>query len=156
MKSNPLTRLILGIRDAIEDRLLDLLDALAPLRDRMIGALSRTGRGAPKVADGYDHRMAANLVEKGRKYYNDRRYRRAERCFRRAVRSDESYGLAHYYRGLSLYQMNLPKAASVAWNRTIEVEPDSDIADKALRKLERKLVYRNRSEKAARRPADPE
>ena len=156
MKSNPLTRLLLRIRDAIEDRLLDLADALAPLRDRMAGILSRSGRGAPKVADEVDHRMAANLVETGRKYYNSRRYHKAERCFRKAIRSDESYGLAHYYRGLALYQMNLPKAASIAWNRTIEVEPDSDIADKALRKLERKLVYRTRSEKAARRPVDPE
>ena len=156
MRATPLVRLILGIRDAIEDRLFDLVDALAPLRDKMAGALNRSGRGAPKVADEVDHRMAANLVETGRKYYNNHRYHKAERCFRRAIRSDESYGLAHYYQGLALYQMNLPKAASAAWNRTREVEPGSDIADKALRKLERKLVYRNRSEKAARRPVDPE
>ncbi|MCH7958547.1 MAG: hypothetical protein IID08_00355 [Candidatus Hydrogenedentes bacterium] len=156
MKSNPLTRLILRIRDAIENRLLDLVDALAPLRDRMAGVFSRSGRRAPIVADEVDHRMAANLVETGRKYYNSRRYHKAERCFRKAIRSDESYGLAHYYQGLALYRMNLPKAASVAWNRTIEVAPDSEIADKATRKLERKLVYRNRSEKAARRSVDPE
>ena len=156
MKTNPLTRLILRMRDRIEDFLSDTGEAIAPVRDEIGQVLGRLKQKAPKVADETDHRMAANLVETGRKYYNDRRYHKAERCFRKAVRSDESYGLAHYYQGLALYQMNMPKAASAAWKRTIEVEPDSDIAGKALRKLEKKLVYRNRSEKAAQRPVDLE
>lgn len=155
MKTNPPIRLILRMRDRIEDSLSDMGEVLAPVRDEIGQILGRLKQRAPKVADETDHRRAANLVETGRKYYNERRYHKAERCFRKAVRSDESYGLAHYYQGLALYQINMPKAARTAWNRTIEVEPDSEIAQKALSKLEKKLVYRNRSEKAARHPARP-
>ena len=155
MKTNPPILFILRMRDRIEDFLSDMGQVLAPVRDEIGQVLGRLKQRAPKVADETDHRMAANLVETGRKYYNERRYHKAERCFRKAVRSDECYGLAHYYQGLALYRINMPKAARTAWNRTIEVEPDSEIAQKALSKLEKKLVYRNRSEKSARHPARP-
>ena len=84
-------------------------------------------------------------METGRKYYNDKRYHKAERCFRKAIITDESYALAHYYHGLSLYQINRPSAAKFAWTRATEVDPDSEAAEKAQRKLTKNVVYRSKS-----------
>lgn len=83
-----------------------------------------------------DHREASGMLERGRKYYNKKNFERAEHYFRKAVASDDSYGLAHYYSGLARYKLDDSDGALEAWRRAIQVEPGSDAAFKADRKID--------------------
>jgi len=145
MKSN---RMFDGISDfaaLIREQCLDLLDAATGRFLTILEPLKRLKRSSPELPEVGDRRRAANLVETGRKYYNEKRYHKAERCFKKAVFSDESYALAHYYHGLALYQVNLPNAAKIAWTRATEVDPESEAAKKAHGKLTKKLVTRSKT-----------
>lgn len=145
MKANRISGAFSNFTDRVGDKWVDF-------RDVVSGALTnatqsfrkykRTRLAPPKRGDRHE---SANLVESGRKYYNDKRYHKSERYFRKAVATDESYARAHYYLGLSLYQINMKSAAKTAWTRATEVEPESEAAEKARRKLEKKLVYRDKS-----------
>lgn len=89
-----------------------------------------------------DHKTAVQHVVDGRKQYNKRHYKRAARCFRRAVIADENYAKAQYYFGLALYQSDHVKGAMGAWVRTIEVDPSSKFAGEARSKI--KLIKSHR------------
>jgi len=89
-----------------------------------------------------DRKAGIRYMRRGRSYYNKKIYARAHRNFRKAVRADESYGLAHYYLGLACYKMDLPDAARKNWLRATEVEPGSEAAEKAQAKLENPTLSR--------------
>lgn len=94
-----------------------------------------------------DRKAGVRYMRRGRRYYNNKLYARAHRNFRRAVRADESYGLAHYYLGLACYKMDLPDAARKNWTRATEVEPGSEAAEKARAKLDNPTLKRLNSVK---------
>lgn len=145
MKSNRMFDSISDFATIIRDTWFDLLDAVTGLFLTILEPLKRLRHSSPDLPEVGDRRRAANLVETGRKYYNQKRYHKAERCFKKAVLSDESYALAHYYHGLALYQVNLPNAARFAWIRATEVDPESEAAKKAHGKLTKKLVTRSKT-----------
>ena len=103
--------------------------------DRLLDRIVTIGQ--PKIAEAVkgDRRRAVKELEKGRRYYNKRELKKARDYFERAVISDESYSLAHYYLGLVLYRLEFPQAGIAAWRRATEVDPDSEAAQKATRKL---------------------
>lgn len=69
--------------------------------------------------------------------YNEKRYAEAELQFRDAVRADDQYARGHYGLGNSLAKQGKKTAARQEWMRAAEVEPNSEIAEKARRKLRR-------------------
>jgi len=83
-----------------------------------------------------NRKMSIQYMKRGVEHYNEHRYEKADRYFKRAVTADESHAQAHYYRGLALYKLNQVDAALAEWLRASQVEPDSEAADKARRKLE--------------------
>ena len=92
-----------------------------------------------------DHTQASALLERGRKHYNKKNFEKAERYFRKAVLADESYPLAHYYLGLSLYKRDDATGAIKAWKRTREIAPTDPAAFKAERKIEYAQKHLNRA-----------
>jgi Tfp pilus assembly protein PilF len=82
-----------------------------------------------------DHKQASRYLEQGRKYYNSKQYSRAEQYFSKATEWDPHYALAFYYRGLAAIKLNDSDAANRYWQRAIDVDPKSDAAAKAERKL---------------------
>jgi tetratricopeptide (TPR) repeat protein len=81
------------------------------------------------------HKQASANLEKGRKFYNQKNFQKAEELFRRAVRLDPEYALAHYYHGLARYKLDKHREAIAAWKKSMEAEPGSDAAYKAEKKI---------------------
>ncbi|MBI4556473.1 MAG: tetratricopeptide repeat protein [Candidatus Hydrogenedentes bacterium] len=88
------------------------------------------------VAGKGDRKSAAHLTEEGRCSYNVKDYVSAEEFFRQAIRVDEKYALAYTYLGHTLYKKGKFRDAATMWRRAIVLEPDSDAAAKARRKLQ--------------------
>ena len=96
---------------------------------KRLGKVARDTKGT--------HRHAAHYVEKGRRAFNNKRYERAEEYFRRALNHDPTYALAYTYQGDALYKMDQVNKALYAWSKAVEVDPGSDAAAKAQKKLSR-------------------
>lgn len=56
--------------------------------------------------------------------------------FRKALAEDPSYGRAHYYLGNTLYQLNRQGEALECWQKTVLLDPASESAEKARRKID--------------------
>lgn len=82
-----------------------------------------------------DHKLAASYLARGREYYNKKRYDRAVECFSEACDCDPGYALAHYFHGAALYKSKEVDSAVRAWKRAQEIDPDSEIGQKAARRL---------------------
>ncbi len=78
-----------------------------------------------------DHKKAAKYLEKGRQYYNKKKYDAAGKCFAHALTVDPRYALAHYMMGLVLFKQNDSQAAKRYWEQAIKIDPSSDTAAKA-------------------------
>ncbi len=90
---------------------------------------------ATKGETTHGRKHAIDLVKRGMKEYNAKRYPEAEELFRRATGKDSGYGRAHAYLGNALYKQKRLTDAVTAWNKAVEVEPNSDAADMAKEKL---------------------
>jgi len=109
-------------------------------REALAGAARDTGDYAKKVlrrSASHDHKLANKAVQRGRDQYNQRRYIEAVESFRQAIDLDPNYGRAYLYLGNALYQQGEEGPARFAWKRATEVDPTSDSAVSALRKLEK-------------------
>lgn len=95
----------------------------------------RVRKTLPDQVSDYEHKQAARYLETGREYYNKKRYKKARKYFEKAAATDGRYGLAYYYLGLAMYKTDRPKGAKSAWQRAIDVDPESEAADKAREKL---------------------
>lgn len=95
----------------------------------------RVMKTLPEPVSDYEHKQAARHLETGREYYNKKRYKKALKYFEKAAAVDGRYGLAYYYLGLAMYKTDRPKGAKLAWQRAIDVDPESEGADKAREKL---------------------
>ncbi|MCP4640884.1 MAG: tetratricopeptide repeat protein [bacterium] len=82
-----------------------------------------------------DSKAAARQVEEGRQHYNQKRYAQAEEVLRDAILTDANSGLAYTYLGYTLYKQGRLTEAATYWNKAIEVDPNSEAAEKASRKL---------------------
>lgn len=91
---------------------------------------------ATKGETSHNRKYAIELVKRGMNEYNAKRYKDAEELFRRAADKDSGYGRAYAYLGNTLYKLNRLTDAVTAWNKAIEVEPTSDAADVAKKKLQ--------------------
>ena len=118
-------RIVLG-----RESLRDALSGVAEDADR----LKRVAKGA--TAPG-NHHHASQLVEKGRRAYNEKDFERAEKYFREAIVEDPRYALAQTYLGSTYYQLNRIREATIAWTKAIEIDPSSDAAAKAQQRLRR-------------------
>lgn len=85
----------------------------------------------------HERKQAIDLVKRGMVEYNEKRYKDAEALFRRAAAKDPNYGRAHAYLGNALYRQKHLTDAITAWNKAVEVEPNSDAADLAREKLQK-------------------
>jgi tetratricopeptide (TPR) repeat protein len=117
------------VANFIGNRIGALLSAVRP------GA-KKPGSGKKKSKGNGNHRLAAKTLNKGRKEYNQERYRKAEEFFREATELDDNYALAHYFVGLSMYKVDDVDAAIRSWKRAIEVAPHSEAASKAQKKIQ--------------------
>jgi len=113
-------------------RVLEFFEFIGDLVFRLYYAV----RSQTRSIDESDHKRASGYLERGRVYYNKKRYEKAEHYFRKSIDRDPQYALAHYYLGLALYRKDDSSAAVRAWNRAKEVEPGSDAAAKADKKLD--------------------
>ena len=82
-----------------------------------------------------DRKRAIDLVKRGMKAYNEKDYDAAESLFRRATHKDPGYGRGYAYLGNALYKQKRNIDAVTAWNKAIDVEPNSDAAEMAKEKL---------------------
>lgn len=89
-----------------------------------------------KTAVPGNRRAASKLLEDGRQAYNGGNYSKAEDYFRRAIIEDETYGWAHTYLGHALYKQSRLTEAVAAWRGAAEVDPESDAARKARKKIQ--------------------
>ncbi len=96
-----------------------------------------------------EHKQAARVLESGREYYNKKRYKKAMKYFQRAATIDGRYGLAYYYLGLAMYKTDRPKGARSAWRRAVDVDPESEAAEKARLKLGNDKLGEQRKVKVA-------
>lgn len=103
----------------------------------------------PEPVSDYEHKQAARHLENGREYYNKKRYKKALKYFQKAAATDGRYGLAYYYLGLALYKTDRPKGARSAWRRAIDVDPESEAADRAREKLGNDKLGEKRKVKVA-------
>ena len=109
-------------------------------KDAVSGMAKDTAEYAHKVlrrAPSHDHKLATKAVQRGVKHYNDRRYIEAVQAFRQALDFDQQYARAYLYLGNALYQQGEELPARHAWKRATEVEPTSESAVSAMRKLEK-------------------
>ena len=83
-----------------------------------------------------ERKEAIRLTRKGRSAYNQKDYEKAERYFRRAVEEDSGYALACTYLGHTLYKQGLAQKAVEWWQRAIDVDPRSEAAAKAQKKIQ--------------------
>jgi len=100
-----------------------------------VTAVVKKRRLAARGIDADDHKQASDYLEKGRRYYNAKRYERAEHCFLKAIKYDAGYPLAYYYLGLSQLKMENNESAFKSWKRVIQLDPGSEAAAKAERKI---------------------
>lgn len=124
--------------DRLRQRIDDLFeDTETSVLDWFTGWMRRRRvlKTLPERVSEYEHKQAARFLETGREYYNKKRYKKALKYFQKAAGIDGRYGLAYYYLGLALYKTDRAKAARSAWQRVIDVDPDSEAADKAREKL---------------------
>lgn len=84
-----------------------------------------------------DKKKSRRLVEKGRKAYNRKDYTLAEEYFQKAAQADDENAWAYTYLGYALYQLGKVREAANAWTRASRIDPDSEAAEKA----EKKLAY---------------
>ena len=87
-------------------------------------------------ADDAGRKQAVRLVRRGREEYNTAQYAAAEKLFEQAVDLDPGYAWAHLYLGHALYKQNRLREAEAAWRRAADVEPKSEAAAKARKKLQ--------------------
>lgn len=79
---------------------------------------------------------ATRLLEQGRLEYNIRDYESAEDYFKRAIQADRGYGLAYTFLGYALYKQGRMDDAVRFWQKAIKVEPDSEAASRARKKIQ--------------------
>lgn len=134
MDTRELKGVVAQWKDRLENTLDDYKERVGEWLQR-VAVRKRHAQAFPPPEEG-DRDEATRYLNRGIRHYNAKGYYKAERYFRRAVMADESFALAHYYRGLALYQLGAPDSAAKSWKRAAEVDPESEIAHKALRKIE--------------------
>jgi len=80
-------------------------------------------------------KTARKLTEEARHAYNEHRYESAEELLRTAIIEDPKYALALTYLGHTLYKQKKVEDAVQYWTKATIVDPDSDAASRAHRKL---------------------
>ena len=87
--------------------------------------------GAPSTGG----KTARKLTEEARHAYNEHRYESAEELLRTAIVEDPKYALAFTYLGHTLYKQKKIEEAVRYWTKATIVDPESDAAARAHRKL---------------------
>ncbi len=80
-------------------------------------------------------KTARKLTEEARHAYNEHRYESAEELLRTAIVEDTKYALALTYLGHTLYKQNKVEEAVRYWTKATIVDPASDAAQRAQRKI---------------------
>ena len=97
----------------------------------------------------YDHGhydAAKKLAKKGRDAYNDGHFESAAGFFHEAIETDPRYAYPYTYLGHTYYKLNRLDDALHYWRQATEVDPNSEAAEKARRKIamaeaQKKSVY---------------
>ncbi len=108
-------------------------EAMAAVR-RDTQKLARTTGIAAHTAG--NRKDAVRLTRKGRQAYNSRQYAAAQNLFEQAIDADPSYALALTYLGHTFYKQGQQRLAEAAWKRASNIDPDSEAASKARKKLQ--------------------
>ena len=115
------------------------------ITDRIKSALGKVRKEARHKLASSEHRDASQYLEKGRKKYNKKDYKTADKFFTKAVQADSQYAMAHYFLGLSQYKLKDSDAAMRSWNAAINLDPGSKYAIKADEKIQLHKARTNRS-----------
>lgn len=92
------------------------------------------------------YEAAKKLAKKGRSAYNDGNFESAADYFHQAIETDIRYAYAYTYLGHTYYKLNRLDDALHYWRQATEVDPNSEAAEKARRKIamaeeQKKSVY---------------
>jgi len=87
--------------------------------------------GAPTTGG----KTARKITEEARHAYNEHRYESAEELLRSAIIEDPKYALAFTYLGHTLYKQGKIEEAVQYWTKATIIDPDSDAAKRAQRKI---------------------
>lgn len=96
----------------------------------------KLSRSLTKAKGSGHRREATHLVEEGRQAYNLKQFGKAEDLFRQAIVVDTTCAIAYTYLGHCLHKQGRGPEALLYWQKAIEVDPDSDAASNARRKLQ--------------------
>ena len=103
--------------------------------DKIKNTLGKIRKDAKRKIAAPNHKEASQFLEKGRKKYNKKDYKIAEKFFQKAVDSDRGYPMAHYYLGLAKYKLDDSRGALREWEITINLDTTSKYAIKADAKI---------------------
>jgi tetratricopeptide (TPR) repeat protein len=109
-------------------------------RDALSGVASdmrKLGKHAANPNAAFKRKEARKLLEQGREAYNAKNDAVAEEKFREAMMADDTWALAYTYLGNALYRQGRTNEALSNWRRAVVIEPDSEGAARAQRKLQR-------------------
>jgi tetratricopeptide (TPR) repeat protein len=107
-------------------------EAIAGIRKDSRKLAKTVKSGTPSSGGKY----ARKLTEEARHAYNEHRYDEAEELLRSAIVEDTNYALAYTYLGHTLYKKNRVEEAIRYWTKATMVDPDSEAAQKAQRKIQ--------------------
>jgi Tfp pilus assembly protein PilF len=103
---------------------------------RLLGAADfLRARTIAKDSVSSQRKAAVHFVERGVGLYNARKYTEAADQFRQAIDEDPVYARAHCYLGTALHKLGVSEEAVMEWKKAVILEPGSDSAAKAQRKL---------------------
>ena len=115
---------------AISDLVMEISRNLTHTAQDVVDFFRKYGRFKSK-----HHKEASSNLERGRKFYNQKNFLKAEELFARAARLDPGYALAHYYHGLAWYKLDKHNEAVACWKKSMEADPGSSAAYKAEKKI---------------------
>lgn len=113
-----------------------MADFTRQIQSKLKGLKPKIQKGTKHLMASAERKKASKYLEKGRKYYNRKKYPEAERCFKHALEHDSLYPLGHYMMGLVLYKGDDTRGAKRHWEQAIKIDPNSEVALKADKRIE--------------------
>ena len=90
------------------------------------------------------HKRALLHLNNGIASYADKLYADAANEFEKAITAEPRYGRAHYHFGCAQYKLGNTEEALKSWEFVCRIDPQSEAADKARKRIERARIKTER------------